>query len=111
MGALVEAAFQRYRFMSFVTGSMLLVLTAVLINRGVDHHLYLQMHVFNAIVGISHGMVFYPIYLVTCFMLFLKARFSYWQLVLILLAGWIPGLAFYMEARMSRQLRPLWETS
>ncbi len=96
----MEAAFRRYRIMSFVTGTTLLILTFTLILHSVDLHLWTQMKPFVAVVGIGHGVVLYPIYLITCFMFALKARVHLGLLLLMMLSGFVPGLAFYMEHRV-----------
>jgi integral membrane protein len=100
----MATTFRVYRVMSFVTGCTLLVLTASLIIQGVDHSLYVRLHVYEHVVGIAHGVILYPIYLVSCFTLMLQARLKIPTLVAMLLAGFVPGLAFYMESRVSRQL-------
>lgn len=92
--------------MSFITGTTLLILSAILIIRFADHHLYVQLHVVDKIVGVAHGVILYPIYLVCCFTLMLHARLKIVALVAMLLAGFVPGLAFFMEARIERQLHP-----
>ncbi len=86
--------------MSFVTGSTLIVLVIFLILHTVDLALWEHLKILVTIVGIGHGVVLYPIYLVMCFQFTLKARLHFGLLVLMLLAGFVPGLAFYMEHRV-----------
>ena len=93
----MEAAFRRYRLMSFVTGTTLLVLVVFLVLHTVDLSLWKSMKPLVTVVGIGHGVVLYPIYLVMCFQFTLKARLHFGLLVLMLLSGFVPGLAFYME--------------
>lgn len=90
--------------MSFVTGTTLLILFVTLSLQGLDHSLWLQIVVFRKVLGIGHGVVLYPIYLITCFQLVLKFRLSFWYLVWMMLAGFVPGLAFYLEHRMRLRL-------
>ena len=97
----MEAAFRRYRLMSFVTGTTLIVLVLFLILHTVDLSLWTQLKPVVTVVGIGHGVVLYPIYLVLCFQFTLKARLHFGLLVLMLLAGFVPGLAFYMEHRVA----------
>lgn len=99
----MEPAFRRYRFMSFVTGTTLLILTGTLILHSADYAEWHSLHLFVAIVGIGHGVVLYPIYLITCFLFALKARINLGYLVLMLLSGFVPGLAFYMEHVVARR--------
>jgi integral membrane protein len=102
----VDRAFRRYRFMSFVTGTTLLVLCVFLILHSVDRSLWTHLHLLVTVVGIGHGTVLYPIYLVLCFQFFVAARgrLHLGHLVAMLLAGFVPGLAFYMERRVERVL-------
>ena len=96
----MEKAFQRYRLMSYVTGTTLIVLCVFLILHTVDLALWKHLLVIVTIVGIGHGVVLYPIYMVMCFQFALKARLHVGYVVLMLLAGFVPGLAFYMEHRV-----------
>jgi hypothetical protein len=50
--------------------------------------------------------VLYPIYLVMSFQVALKARLHLGYVVLMMGAGFVPGLAFYMENRMEKKLFP-----
>lgn len=102
----MEKAFQRYRIMSFVTGTTLLILCCTLLLHTVDLKLWKDIKIFVDVVGIGHGVVLYPIYLVMSFQLALKARLHLGYVVLMLGAGFVPGLAFYMEHRMRVKLYP-----
>ncbi|MGA2295355.1 MAG: DUF3817 domain-containing protein [Acidimicrobiales bacterium] len=102
----MEKAFGRYRIMSFVTGTTLLILCCTLILHTVDLKLWKSMYWFVAVVGIGHGVVLYPIYLVMSFQVALKARLHVGYVALMMGAGFVPGLAFYMENRMEKKLFP-----
>ena len=102
----MEKAFERYRLMSFVTGTTLIILCLFLLLHTVDLTLWRDLKVLVTIVGIGHGVVLYPIYMVLCFQFALKARLHVGFVVLMLLAGFVPGLAFYMEHKMERRLFP-----
>lgn len=102
----MERAFQRYRIMSFVTGTTLLILCCTLILHTVDLSFWKSIHLFVAVVGIGHGVVLYPIYLVMSFQLVLKARLNLAYLIMMMLSGFVPGLAFYTEHRMRLKLFP-----
>lgn len=102
----MDGAFQRYRIMSFVTGTTLLILCCTLLLHSLDLKLWQDIKVFVDVVGIGHGVVLYPIYLVMSFQLALKARLHVGYIALMLLAGFVPGLAFYMEHRMRVKLYP-----
>jgi integral membrane protein len=102
----MERAFGRYRIMSFVTGTTLLVLCCTLILHTADLKAWQSIHLFVDVVGIGHGVVLYPIYLVMSFQVALKARLHLGYVVLMMGAGFVPGLAFYMEHRMEKKLFP-----
>lgn len=92
--------------MSFVTGTTLLSLFVFLLLHEIDLTLWKNLKVLVTIDGIAHGVVLYPIYLVMSFQVALKARLHIGYVVLMMLAGFVPGLAFYMERRMRLKLFP-----
>ena len=92
--------------MSFVTGTTLLILFVTLFVHGVDLTLWKHMSWFVKIVGVGHGVVLYPIYMIMCFDLVMKFRLNVLYLGLMLFAGVLPGLAFYLEHRMRLKLYP-----
>ena len=102
----MNPTFRRYRLMSFVTGTTLLVLFVTLSLQGIDHSLWVQIKAFRIVVGIGHGVVLYPIYMITCFQMVLRFRLNLLLLILMFGAGFVPGLAFYLEHRMRRKLYP-----
>jgi integral membrane protein len=102
----VNATFRRYRVMSFVTGTTLLILFVTLFVHAVDLTLWKHMYWFVKIVGVGHGVVLYPIYMIMCFNLVMKFRLNALYLGVMLFAGFVPGLAFYLEHRMRRKLYP-----
>jgi integral membrane protein len=102
----VEGTFRRYRAMSFITGSTLLVLFVTLFLHTVDLTLWKHIRLFVDVVGIGHGIVLYPIYMIMCFNLTLKFRLPLFYIAITLFAGFVPGLAFYLEHRMRRKLYP-----
>ena len=87
--------------MSFVTGTTLMVLCAFLLLHTVDLSLWRHLKIVVTVFGIGHGVVLYPIYMVMCFQFALKAHLHVGYVILMLLAGFVPGLAFYMEHRMN----------
>jgi len=100
----VQRAFQRYRLMSFITGTTLLILCVFLILHTFDLSLWKHLKVVVTVVGIGHGVVLYPIYMVMCFQFWIKSHIHVAVLILMLFAGFVPGLAFYMEHRVRLQL-------
>jgi integral membrane protein len=92
--------------MSFVTGTTLLVLFVTLFLHTVDLSLWRHLNLFVRIVGIGHGIVLYPIYMIMCFNLVMRFRLNVGLLGLMLFAGFVPGLAFYLEHRLRLRLYP-----
>lgn len=102
----MDATFRRYRLMSFVTGTTLLVLFATLLLHTVDLALWKHLFWFVEVVGVGHGVILYPIYMVMCFNLVMRFRLNFFYLGGMLFAGFVPGLAFYLEYRMRVKLYP-----
>ena len=102
----MDPIFRRYRWMSFITGTTLLSLFATLLLHRVDSSLWHHISLFVRIDGIAHGVVLYPIYMVMCFQVVLKNRLNIWLLALMFFAGFVPGLAFYLERRLRLKLYP-----
>jgi integral membrane protein len=100
----MDRAFRYYRAMAYVTGTTLILLFITLALHAWDVHLWHQIHWFVALIGVGHGVVLYPIYMVTCFNLILKAKIPPVYFILMLVAGFVPLLAFIMERYMARHL-------
>ena len=100
----MERAFRLYKVMAYVTGTTLLLLFVTLGLKQWANHFWHQIHWFVALVGVGHGVVLYPIYMVTCFNLILKARIKAQYFVLMLVAGFVPLLAFVMERYTEKNL-------
>ena len=88
-----SGAILRYRVMAFVTGTVLLAGTIVLILKaaGVDH-----LKPLNAVLWIGHGW-FYVIYVLVVFALGLKLSWPLARIALVMLAGTIPTASFIAE--------------
>jgi integral membrane protein len=102
----VDAAFRRYRLMSFITGTTLLTLFFTLFLHQVDLSFWKSIKVLVTIDGIGHGVILYPIYLIMSFQFSMKARLHIGYLAMMLLAGFIPGVAFYVEYRLAKRFYP-----
>ena len=94
----VRRALWRYRVIAWIVGVLLIVLFCVGIplqfaagHRGVDR-----------IVGIAHGMVFYPLYLIATVDLGWRSRMRPLRLLLTLLAGTVPFVSFVAERETRR---------
>ena len=102
----MDAAFRRYRIMSFVTGTTLLTLFVTLALHQWDLSLWTSIKPLVVVDGVAHGTILYPIYLVFSFWVVIKARLPFWYLIVMLLAGFVPGVAFVVEWWLARRLYP-----
>lgn len=106
MDSAMNAAFRRYRLMSFVTGTTLLSLFATLLLNKVDFAAWQHIQWFVKIDGVGHGVVLFPIYMIMSFQFVLKAKLPVTLLALMFFAGFVPGLAFYIEHRLRVRFYP-----
>ncbi|MCW2946597.1 MAG: hypothetical protein JWR24_3314 [Actinoallomurus sp.] len=97
----MQGAVTRYRVMAYVTGALLIVLCCV----AVPLKFFAHDGTLSTVVGMPHGMLCYPLYLVTTFDLYRRVRWPLGKVVLIVLAGIIPFLTFYVERRVVAELR------
>ena len=100
----VLAALRRYRVMAWVTGVMLLILTAEMLLKYVFHAGGLDdagapRPVLGTWVAFAHGWI-YVVYLVTVLDLWAKLRWGWGRLVTMVLAGVVPVMSFVMERRV-----------
>jgi integral membrane protein len=102
----MDVAFRRYRIMSFVTGTTLITLYVLLILHTFDLTLWKHLKILVDIDGLAHGIVMYPLYMIASFNMVLKFRLPLLLLLLMLIAGFLPGVAFYLEHRMRLRLYP-----
>jgi integral membrane protein len=89
----VQGALLRYRIIAWTVSVLLVVLFFVGIplefaagHKGVD-----------AVVGIAHGMVFYPLYLILTVDLARRVKMPPIRLLLTLVAGTVPIVSFVAE--------------
>ncbi len=102
----MDRALRFYKIMAYITGTTLLLLAFFVVLHSVNESLWKSLHVARSIVGLSHGVVLYPIYMVACFNLILKARIKIFYFFLMLAAGFVPLLAFIMERYTEKNLVP-----
>lgn len=96
----LAGALLRFRIMAWVTGVALLTLCLAMIL----HYGFGLADGMIAVVAPIHGYL-YIVYLVTVVHLgLIKQRWPLLRVVLVMLAGTIPGLSFYFERRISHQL-------
>src|SRR5262249_41937030 len=100
-GRPVQGAVTRYRVMAYVTGALLIILFVV----AVPVKLLAHNGTLSTLVGLPHGVVCYPLYLLATFDLCRRARWPLSWVVLLVLAGVIPFLTFYVERKVVAELR------
>ncbi|WP_234983298.1 DUF3817 domain-containing protein [Demequina sp. NBRC 110053] len=102
--AVTAGALTRYRAMAIVTGVMLILVFLGLLSytplfertEDVDHWL--------GVLSQVHGFI-YVIYLVTVMQLWLQARWGYGRLATMFFGGIVPLLSFFIEHRVTREVR------
>ena len=93
----MHAAALRYRVMAYITGVLIIVVCFVGIPLQVAAH---NTFIVNQI-GTVHGFL-YIVYVVFAYLLAQKLKMKLWPTVLLLLAGTIPVLTFFVERWMQR---------
>jgi integral membrane protein len=96
----VIRAWKRYRVMAYVVGVMLCTLVFVAMPLQYLAH----EPTFAVIVAPIHGYL-YLVYLVTGADLAFRAHWRLGRIVAVVSAGFVPGVAFVMEHRVTRQMR------
>jgi integral membrane protein len=97
----VQGAVNRYRIMAYVTGTLLVILFFV----AVPLKIFAHSGTLSTLVGLPHGVVCYPLYLLATFDLYRRVRWPLSKVFLIVLAGVIPFLTFYVERKVVGELR------
>jgi integral membrane protein len=97
----VEPALARYRVIALIVSVLLVVLFAI----GLPLQ-YVGGHgQVDEIVGIAHGVFFYPLYILLTFDLGRRVRMHPIQVVLTAAAGTIPIASFYAERKTTQYMR------
>jgi integral membrane protein len=91
-----ERSLRRYRFMAYLTGTLLIILVFVGVPLQVAH----VTSAVAKIVGTAHGFLFL-VYLAAAFDVTVRLRVPVGRMLLVLLAGTIPFAAFYAERRLT----------
>jgi integral membrane protein len=91
----VTGALQRYRVVAWIVGVLLVALFCV----GIPLKYAGDVDEVSKYVGLVHGLVFYPLYLLLTFDLARRARMSAVRTVLTMVAGTVPFVSFYAEHR------------
>ena len=97
----MQGAVARYRVMAYVTGTLLIILFFA----AVPLKIFAHSGTLSTLVGLPHGVVCYPLYLLTTFDLYRRVRWPLSKVALIVLAGVIPFLTFYVERKVVAELR------
>ena len=94
----IEKLLPAYRVAAWVTGIGLVILVFVAMPlKYFGHHPGL-----DNLVGMLHGMIAYPLYVVAGLDLALRARWSPLRTLVILIAGTVPFAAIYLERNVVR---------
>lgn len=95
----VRGSLARYRVMAYIVGVGLLALCAAMVLKyAFDEDVYV------AIIGPVHGFL-YIVYLLAVVDLALKARWSLKGTILVMLAGVVPLVSFFVERRVTARVR------
>ena len=96
----LRASFARYRIMAFVVGTMLLLVFLFFFLRLGGAHVRGVEQWLDPL----HGYL-YLLYLVAAADLAIRAKWRLGRIVAVVLAGWVPFLAFYVEHRVRVQMQ------
>ena len=97
----VDGALLRYRVDALIVSVLLVVLFGI----GLPLHFAGHHEFIDKYVGIAHGVIFYPLYVLLTFDLTRRVRMTPIQLVLTVLAGTVPIASFYAERRTTAFIR------
>lgn len=97
----VDSALLRYRIVALIVSVLLVILFGVgLPLQYAGHHGSV-----DEIVGVAHGVFFYPLYILLTLDLTRRLRMTPIQLILTVAAGTIPIASFYAERRTTQFVR------
>jgi integral membrane protein len=98
-----HGALIRYRVMTYIVGSALIVLVFV----GVPLQVWAHFGLVAKVEGTIHGYLYF-IYLITAADLARRARWRLGRILAVVLSGFVPGLAFVVEHRVVQQMKTEW---
>jgi integral membrane protein len=98
-----HGALIRYRVMTYIVGSALIVLVFL----GVPLQVWAHFDLVAKVEGTIHGYL-YLIYLFTAADLARRARWRLGRILAVVLSGFVPGLAFVVEHRVVKQMKAEW---
>jgi integral membrane protein len=97
----VPGALTRYRVAAWIVSVLLIVLFCV----GIPLKAAAGNDSVNAVVGVAHGVIFYPLYLILTLDLARRVKMPMVRLVLTMLAGTVPFVSFYAEHETTKWVR------
>jgi integral membrane protein len=98
-----HGALIRYRVMTYIVGSALIVLVFL----GVPLQVWAHFDLVAKVEGTIHGYL-YLLYLFTAADLARRARWRLGRILAVVLSGFVPGLAFVVEHRVVKQMKAEW---
>lgn len=106
--AVTPGVLLRYRIMAFVTGTLLILVFLGLLRYPLewwtDFETTTALREALSVLSQVHGFI-YVVYLATVLQLWLKARWGYGRLATLFFGGVIPLLSFFVESRVTREVR------
>jgi integral membrane protein len=93
----MRAAALRYRVMAYITGVLIIVVCFV----GIPLQVAADNTWITDNVGTVHGFL-YIVYIIVAYILAQKLKMKFWPTILLLLAGTVPVLTFFVERWMNR---------
>jgi len=93
----MRAAALRYRVMAYITGVLIIVVCFV----GIPLQVAADNTFIVSQIGTVHGYL-YIVYVIVAYILAQKLKMKLWPTILLLLAGTIPILTFFVERWMNR---------
>ena len=93
----MRAAALRYRVMAYITGVLIIVVCFV----GIPLQVAADNTFIVSQIGTVHGYL-YIVYVIVAYILAQKLKMRFWPTILLLLAGTIPILTFFVERWMNR---------
>ena len=94
----MERSLRHYRVAAWIVGVLLIVLVCV----GVPLKYAADVPEVSKFVGLVHGVIFYPLYILLTLILAIRARMSLARTVLTMIAGTVPFVSFYAERETTR---------
>jgi integral membrane protein len=94
----VRRALTRYRVIAWIVGVLLIVLICV----GVPLEFAAGHGGVDQVVGLAHGVLFYPLFVIATVDLAWRVRMPPFRLLLTVVAGTVPFLSFMAERETTR---------